>query len=404
MSDPVALSRSLYRNASSPLWRLSMVLWVGVMACMVSTGCETAPPPKAVSKSFRAEPFATQPRLDVTWRHPVDVFDIGELESRQFAPPALHRSADRWEVFVGTDSGEVLRYRGSDGTLKWRRRVDGPVHASAAVTKQRVFVGTLHGMLYAIDRTSGEVDWKASFDRGIESAPAAAGSKVFAATNRDQLVALDASSGERLWSYERETPEEFTVKGSGTPVVQGETVYCGFADGTLAALSVGSGEVRWTSNLSEGEAEFADVDAPVTIEGDRIYALSYGVGMFALDRKTGRPVWRTPLENAAAYTLRDGTLYVAIATGRVIALDADDGKGEWSFDMETYQPVDLSIAGPYVFVSTGEGPLYVLDRESGYPFSTWNPSNGFSTPVVFSSRFGYLLSNRGYLYSFRVAY
>jgi len=204
---------------------------------------------------------------------------------------------------------------------------------------------------------------------------------------------------ERLLARVRETGDELTVA-----VIAGETVYCGFADGTLAALDLASGDTRWTSDLTEGESDFTDIDEPVVVEDNRVYALSHGVGMFALDRRTGNPVWRTSLQNAASYVLHENSIYVAVATGRVLALDTEDGEGEWSFKLETYLPVELSPAGPYLLVSTSSGPLYVLDRETGYPFSTWKPSSGFNTPVVLTSHAGYLFSNRGYLYSFRLAY
>lgn len=393
------LPSTMTRSAAGRLGAMGVMGW-----CLaLSVGCAT-PTPEPVSKSFRVDPFATQPRLDIEWRRSIDRVDLGEVEPQQFATPTLHRQADRWELFVGTDSGTLFKYRASDGNRRWRRQLDGAVHASPTVTSDHVFVGTLQGVLYALDRQSGDVTWKTRLNRGIESSPTATDETVFVATHQDRLIALDISSGETRWTYERSTPEEFTVKGSGTPVVDGQTVYCGFADGTLAALEVESGDTRWTSDLSEGEGEFTDVDEPVVVDGNRVYALSHGVGMFALDRKTGNPVWRTSLRNAASYVLRDDTIYLTIATGRVIALDAENGKGDWSFDMENYLPVDLSQAGPYLMVSTSSGPLYILDRETGYPLSTWKPSSGFNTPAIFSSHSGYLFSNKGYLYSFRLAY
>ena len=370
---------------------------------IVAVSCATQPP-EADEPAFATEPVAPSPRLEIRWRESVDTAVAWAYRDRQYAAPALLRTADRRELLVGTDSGWLYRYRASDAKMRWRRDLGGPIHATPAPTDDRIFVGTLHGTLYALDRKTGETDWKIENDREIESQPAVADGLVFYTTNAGRLVAADVTSGEVAWEYSRSTPKEFTIKGSGTPVVHGHTVYCGFADGVVAALDTRSGAQRWLADVTGGKTEYTDVDGPVFVRDDRVYVASYGSGVAALDRNTGSAVWSHPFENIAAAVMAERSIYITLATGRVVGLDAETGESKWGFRMANNLPVDISQAGSYLFVSTGNGPMYVLDRATGYPMLKWNPSSGVNAPVTFSETAGYMLSNKGYLYSFQVAY
>lgn len=356
------------------------------------------------SAAYRTEPAAEAPRIDVDWRRGLDVQEVGDYRPRQFASPTLVRGRESRDLVVGTDDGTVFRLEAASGEIQWEKTVDGAVHASPAASSQRVVAGTVSGSVHAFDRGSGEEIWQQSYDYGVESPPTIADGIVYLTTNAGRMIALDASTGKEEWTYSRSTPKEFTIKGAGTPRVVDDTVYCGFADGKLVALNVDSGDERWVADAAGGEVEFADVDAPVFVGEDRVYATSYGGGIGAFRRKGGGPVWSRTFENVSGVDRGGSTLYAAIATGRVVALDVEDGSSVWGFEFQNDLPVEVTVAGPYLFVATGSGPLYVLDRQTGYPLLRWRPSPGFNTEPVFSRRGGYVMTNKGYVYGFRLAY
>ncbi len=374
-----------------------------ILSVVTIAGCATTPV-EGSSPAFSTDPVAPTPKFNIQWRRGVDTSVVGAFRDRQYAAPAMMRTSDRRDLVVGTDAGDLARLRASDAKQRWRRELDGPIHGTPAVTGSTIYAGTLHGTLYAVDRQSGEVDWQLENDRGIEARPATSEGLVFYTTNAGQLVAVDRKSGEEVWSYSRDIPKEFTIKGSGKPVVSGDNVYTGFADGTIAAIGKTTGEVLWETNVAGTETDFTDVDGPVLIEGNRLYVASYGAGITVLNRRSGETLWSRAFENVSAATYAEGTVYLTVATGRVVALDAENGAGRWGFQMSEHLPVDIAPTGHYLFVSTGDGPLYVLDRITGYPLRTWNPSSGINTAVAISDRATYALSNNGYLYSLRLAF
>ena len=51
-----------------------------------------------------------------------------------------------------------------------------------------------------------------------------------------------------------------------------------------------------------------------------------------------------------------------------------------------------------------DGPLYVLDGESGYPYLKWIGTSGFGAPVERGSSRLYALTNHGQLFGLKLGY
>ncbi|MBA2661832.1 MAG: PQQ-binding-like beta-propeller repeat protein [Bradymonadaceae bacterium] len=373
---------------------------VVALLALASTACAAAPQNEGLAPVPKA--LAKQPRLDIRWRAGVGAGKMWDTSPREYASPVYIPRTD--ELLTATSSGSLTKSRASNGEVVWQRRLSGSVHATPVVFGSTAYVATMDGVIEAFSLVDGTVLWSRQMRASIETRLAVADGRLFFTDSQDVLHAHDAVSGEPLWRFQRDAPDFFTIKGGGTPVVADNIVYCGFADGTLAALFADSGDIAWTADLSGGLRELVDVDLAPIVLSDRIYAASYAGGIYALDRHDGLILWRQSAESVADLTLNGSLLLVASAVGRVQAFDSNAGAPLWSFRMRENIPVDVSAAGPYAFVSTASGPLYVLDLFTGHALSHWDPSAGFNVPVVFGNDRGYLLSNGGYLYAFQIAY
>lgn len=376
---------------------------VGGAAVLLSLALSACAAPKAeTAGAFGVEAFAPRPHLKVSWRQHINPTEAWEYKPREYSTPLYRERTD--QIYVGTDDGRVFKLRAGDGEILWSTRLDGPIHAEPTFGDGRIYVGTLAGTFYALDDASGKVEWEADAVASLESKAAFAEGRVFYTSSDGVLVAADAATGETLWNYRRSGPEYFTIKETAKPVVEKDAVYCGFADGVMAALQIDTGELIWKSDLSGGATEFIDADEDPIIAGDRLFAASYAGGVYALDKMTGEYVWTKEISSVADFVYGDQTLYVASATGRIVALDGDAGEVLWGFEFEEHDPVALTATRLYLFVSTASGPIYTLDRTTGYPLMTWDPSRGFNTPVVIGKANAFAFSNRGYMYGFDLAY
>lgn len=363
-------------------------------------GCAAAD--RQASASFSTQPTAVAPRLAFVWHDQLTSVKYLGTEGREYARPAHVGATD--ELVVATSEGEVVKYQAGNGRAIWRTRLDGVFHAGPAVGGGYVYVASLEGALYALHLQNGAPAWQAQLPNSVESRATYAQGRLFVSDAADQLRAFDAATGEPIWTYTRTLPEYFTVKGTCTPTADRDAVYCGFSDGVLAALQVDTGELLWEVDLSGGARNFADVDGAVRVLGDKLLATSYAGGVYLLERDSGAPIWRAAVESVADVTVADGRVYVASAVGRVVALGLDDGEPLWGFRLKDTSPGALAAYGPYVLAFTTQGPVFVLDAESGYPHTKWVGTSGFGGPVESGSSRVYALTNFGQLLGLKLGY
>jgi outer membrane protein assembly factor BamB len=125
------------------------------------------------------------------------------------------------------------------------------------------------------------------------------------------------------------------------PIVANGVIYSQDLESNVQALDLESGDVLWTKkyeSVSHGPNGLAVADG-------HVYGATASEA-FALDQKTGKELWSTPLEGAVdiAPGTNDGTVYVSTvpetpnaeyeagAVGILYALDGKTGKKLWEFD------------------------------------------------------------------------
>ncbi len=113
---------------------------------------------------------------------------------------------------------------------------------------------------------------------------------------------------------------------AGNVEVEGNTLYAGGMDRKVYAVDLASGDIRWTARLS------GMIVGGVLVAGDTIFvATSRPDGrVHALDRKTGRKIWRVSVNPVSApLSMVDGLLVVETQRGEVLALEPKTGKVRW---------------------------------------------------------------------------
>ena len=159
-------------------------------------------------------------------------------------------------------------------------------------------------------------------------------SEKFAAvrTGDGKLRGLALSDGHELWIQEQQVPR-LSLRGTARPVISGDTVLCGFDNGKVVAVNSNDGSVQWEATVTppHGRTELerlADIDSAVLVSGQNVYGVGFQgrVAMLALD--TGQVWWSHELSSYRGMGLDDEALYVSTAEGEVVALRAQDGRGD----------------------------------------------------------------------------
>jgi outer membrane protein assembly factor BamB len=317
-----------------------------------------------------------------------------EHRPQEFASAAAGPSL----VYVGSHAGILYGLSISDGSIVWKRKL-GPVSSQPLLLEGRLYVGTDDGAMFALDAGSGAVRWKFVTKGAILHPPAVVGDMVIFANDADHVYALDRDSGKWRWQYDRETPEEFTMRGHAGVVAHGEHVFAGFSDGHVVALTSQSGDVVWVRSLAGSESQFVDVDSTPAVDATSLYAASASGGLYALDLADGTERWRFDVKGAGSVALDGQRVYFAAADEGLFALDRR-GHLLWRQGLrQGGDPAAPLIQGPYLFLSLSDRGLMVVDRATGRLYQSFDPGPGISSPPTVAGERLYLLSNGGILYA-----
>lgn len=145
----------------------------------------------------------------------------------------------------------------------------------------------------------------------------------------------------------------------------------------------------WSVGVGKGQGKGLYRLQPV-IDGDRIFAASADGEVKAVNRESGRTLWKEDVDRALAggVGFHDDSLFLGGKDGEVIRLDAGTGAERWLTRVSGEVLAPPQGDGRVVVVQTYDGKLYGLDYDSGEKI--WNyDSNvpvltirGTSTPIL----------------------
>jgi alcohol dehydrogenase (cytochrome c) len=149
--------------------------------------------------------------------------------------------------------------------------------------------------------------WGFSFggekQRGQESQPIVHDGTIYVTGSYSRLFALDVRTGEKKWQYDARLPEGIMpccdVINRGAAIL-GDKVYFGTLDAKLVALNKETGKVVWRKEIGDYQAGYSFSAAPMIVKGKIITGNSGGefgvVGAVeARNPDTGELIWRRPV-------------------------------------------------------------------------------------------------------------
>lgn len=239
--------------------------------------------------------------------------------------------ADDWPHWMGPTRDNVWHETGivdkfpKDGPKKlWSFPVHGG-YAGPAVADGKVFV-------IDYEKKKGTTD-EGNFERKET-------------TGVERVWCVDEKKGEKVWEYKYDVTYAISYPGGPrcTPTVDGDRVYTLGAEGHLACLTVKDGKEVWAKELKKEYTAKSPVwgyAAHPLVYKDTLITLAGGEGsqVVALDKKTGKEVWKAETEKDPAgfgYTPPSvieagGKKQLLIAGPNAIkSLNPDTGETYWS--------------------------------------------------------------------------
>ncbi len=284
--------------------------------------------------------------------------------------------------------GGLLGHALGGGLASGQARISSPPRplATDAVTHDwTAFLGPTHNAVSAETRLRRQLPpslvWEFSRGAGYTS-PAVAGERLLflhRLGDEEIVECLHAESGATQWQFRYPTDFEdrygYNNGPRSSPVVDAQRVYTVGALGQLHCLDLATGKLAWRQNLPSTYGLRQDFfgTASTPLVEDRLLILNVGASggpcVVALDKETGREVWRAGRDWGPSYaspvpaTFHGQRRVLVFAggesrppTGGLLSIDPSNGRVDFAFPWRsrTYESVNASCPVAFenhVFIS-----------------------------------------------------
>lgn len=331
---------------------------------------------------------------------------VGDGQGKGFykIQPQIHGDV----IYAAAADGEIVAVNRLSGKLLWDAETDVSLSGGVGFYGDALFVGSSDGYLLKVDAGSGEVLWSTRLNGELLSAPQSNGDMVLAHTLDGKLQGVDFETGELAWTYDSNVPV-LTLRGSSTPVVNGDVAYVGFANGRVLAFDIATGGIIWEARvaISQGRSEIeriVDIDGSMELLGQELYVASYHGRVMAIDVTNGRKLWQQDVSSFSGVSQGFGNVYVADDDGTLIAY-LRSGQGErWRQPALAYRRLSRPVTvGSYVAVGDFEGYVHIMSQVDGeFVGRVKADGDGVRADMVSIDDILYVYGNSGDLVAYQV--
>ncbi len=337
--------------------RLLLLATLGLTLAACGSSPESIEPPAPLA--------AFTPELMVK---PQWVVRLGKGSDDYFVklPPLL----DAGRLYGANLQGDVAAFDARSGARLWRSRLGTELYSGPADGGDVVLLGGREEVI-ALAKRDGSVAWRVNVGNEVLTAPVRAGETVIACTVDGKVHAIDVPTGNIRWRFSQEVPA-LSLRGISTPLVIGDMVVNGFANGKVIALSLTDGGQLWEAVIAmpRGRNELermVDVDAQLTARGELLFAAGYHGQLAALSLRSGQLLWSRDISSWSGAALAEDNLYVSDDKGDLWALTGSNGATLWKQTALHARRLSVPVVqGEYLVVGDYDGYLHWLSRDDGH--------------------------------------
>lgn len=319
----------------------------------------------------------------------------------------LGLGVDAGTVYAAGYDGDLAAFSLKTGRALWHTKtkkvlLSGGTGAGAGL----VVVGSAKGDVLAFKAADGRAAWQVKVGGEVLSAPAVSEKVVVVRTVDGRLHALSTADGKELWREEQQIPR-LTLRGTASPLIVGDAVYCGFDNGKVLALSLADGTKLWEATVSSprGRTELermVDVDSMVHVSGEDVFAVGFQGRAAMLARDSGQVWWSHEVSSYRGLDVDENGVVIATSGGQLLMLNRRNGIELWHNDSLARRRLSTPVlVGNYVAVVDLDGIVHWFDSRTGEALARSKAGDAVSSAPLSIDGVLVVLTDKGHIAAFR---
>jgi outer membrane protein assembly factor BamB len=291
------------------------------------------------------------------WGHDFEYASVTGMQAYYLAPRQQEL------VVVSTSSNDFLRGEGSllaldqEGQVIWRSGWPEDRFSAPVVMDRKVYVLAGSSTLLIVSpEVEGDDETHISLDANISiEAPVIHDGVVYIPCRGPELLAVELN-GKPLWHFRVQLDHRDWL--DTTPAVCGDRLYAVSSGGTLFALERKTGDLVWQISLGDESS----LSRPV-VDEEHLF-VGHRRGLYALEANNGRQLWRLKTQRpvSAVPLVHHNTVYVACHDHYLYALDKTTKELKWRHNMSRRMEEAPVLSPSALLIVDRGGQIAALER------------------------------------------
>lgn len=226
---------------------------------------------------------------------------------------------DAENIYFGNSLGQARAIDKATGTKKWEIQTPASLFSRpVAIAKGNIAVPTCDAILI-VDGATGKVKKTYPSAEGPYVADGLCNDDVYIQGGYKRIERRNPSNGKIIWTY-----DSLFNYCQAAPVIAGNDLIFGAWDTNLRCLDLKTGKLKWVWNNGKKANMLGPGNVVPVVTDDRVIVVAPDRYMTAIDRRTGKQIWRDKSHRyrESLGASEDGTrAYAKTMDGELVAVD-----------------------------------------------------------------------------------
>ena len=308
---------------------------------------------------------------------------------------------DRNHIFFFDSIGSIIKFD-NNSKIIWKQnhysKQDKKLQPILFFGKsgEDLFVADSVANYYVINKDTGKLKWKRKHSSSFNSQIKIIENKALIIDMENQLRCFSLETGDLIWSVKTQQSLLRSQKKQSL-ILNDDKVYFINSIGDVTAVNISSGKIIWQtptqSNVSFGNTFFLK-SSDIVSDKKSIFVSNNNNQFFSIDILSGTINWkhdfsselRPAIISDYIVTISDDGLLIVMSkqTGQIIRIN-DLLKNVKEKRKKNYQPIGFLVGKFYIYVSTNNGRILVVNFKEGKIEKTLKlDNNKLQRPVYFN--------------------